>query len=202
MKEIPSDKRLWHHVGSLCSQNCNTMSLTQLQSSWDNIVEIYLEIMLFSRLASWLPVDSAVLTRVTDSRWRWAFVTFFRDPLLVPLKTGRFPLPIWWKPTHGGQVQRVRETNKTKQTRVNISLWLGLWRVSEAVATELRSGVLAGFRLLQPWEWREPQAHVWQCVWPFMGESPIFHQFRWCILQNHLILNRYSYNNWISEPNQ
>lgn len=153
MKEIPSDKRLWHHVGSLCSKTCNTMSLTQLQSSWDNIVEIYLEIMLFSRLASWLPVDSAVLTRVTDSRWRWAFVTFFRNPVLVPLKTGRFPPPHMVK-THPWRQSAEGERNKIKQNkRVKMSLWLRLWRVNEAVAKpELRSSVLAGFRLLQPWD--------------------------------------------------
>lgn len=116
MKEIPSDKRLWHHVGSLCSKNCNTMSLTQLQSSWDNIVEIYLEIMLFSRLASWLPVDSAVLTRVTASRWRWAFVTFFRNPVLSSTENRAISSPHMVK-THPWRQSAEGERKKIKQNK-------------------------------------------------------------------------------------
>lgn len=177
MKEIPSDRRLWHHVGSLCSKNCNTMSLTQLQSSWDNIVEIYLEIMLFSRLASWLPVDSAVLTRVTDSRWRWAFVTFFRNPVLVPLKTGRFPLPIWWK-THPWRQSAEGERNKMKQNKQESRLLFDFGceestRQLPSLSCVQASWQGSGFSSLGS----EPQAQMWQFVWAFYGRitniSPI-----------------------------
>lgn len=185
MKEIPSDKCLWHHVASLSSKNCNTMSLTQLQSSWDNIGEIYLEIMLFSRLASRLPADSAVLTRVSDSRWRWAFVTFLRNPVLVPLKTGRFPPHIWPKATHGAIEQRVGETKWSKINRTqNSSLTLAVKSQREICKAALRSRVLAEFRPLQPWRGATRTDVTIYLV--FYGKQNDISPVEWRILQKPL----------------
>ena len=73
--------------------------------------------LLFSVFTTWLGVDSAVLTHVTISRWRWASATFKKkNPVVTPLKTELFP-----SPDGTNHPQREKVNKKTKSTEENLT---------------------------------------------------------------------------------
>lgn len=69
----------------------------------------------------WLGVDSAVLTHVTISRWRWASATFKkkRNPV-TPLKTELLPSP---DGTNHPQREKVKHWRKPDQDSRSTAVW-------------------------------------------------------------------------------
>lgn len=99
------------------------------------------------------------LTRGTDSRWRWAL----RNPVVVPLKAGWFPLHLWPKKKKKTPIEGKRsEWEKQNDTKGNSSL-LWLWRVIGGFPG-LGWGQSSGSSIFG----KEPLGHTWQFDWCFM----------------------------------